>query len=147
MTVVNNSPTDASERTRICPACGSLNGPEAVFCFIGKPHFFDVHQLWFAVWMVVNAGILAMVRSFDPRPFGLPAIIPAMETIFITGFVLIRENLQSAHANSRVEMVFEANVRTKHEPEEMKAPRLAMAERKDSLERRDDPDSPGDDKK
>lgn len=110
---------------------------ERVVSFIGKPHFLAVHLFWFTVWIVVNTGVLVMVRRFDTYPFGLLAIILAMETIFITGFVLISENRQSAHANKRAELDYEVNVRTYRKIEEMEALLRAMAERLDSAERRD----------
>jgi len=139
---------DRSETpSRICPACGGENAPEAVFCgnpvchkalgdfryvreelkkdarwhetlaervvgWIGKPHFLGVHLLWFLVWMAINTGVLVMAPRFDTPPFALLGIILAMETIFITGFVLISQNRQAAHANKRAELDYEVNVLT-----------------------------------
>ena len=131
----------------ICPACGTENASDAVFCastschkalgefeyvhevlksetlwhealaakvssFIGNPSFFVVHAFWFAIWVAINTGVLALVRVFDAYPFGLLSIILAIEAIFITGFLLISQNRQGVHADKRAELDYEVNVRT-----------------------------------
>ncbi len=80
--------------------------------FIAKPHFLVVHSLWFVLWIAMNTGVLAIAQRFDEYPFGLLGIILAVEAIFITGFLLISNNRQSAHANKRAELDYEVNVRT-----------------------------------
>lgn len=107
---------------------------ERVVGFIGRPHYLGVHLLWFALWITVNTGVLMMVRSFDAYPFGLLGIILAMETIFITGFVLISQNRQSAHANKRAELDYEVNVRTYRKIHEMEALLRTLAQRQERLE-------------
>ena len=82
------------------------------------------------------------VRRFDAYPFGLLAFILSMETIFITGFVLISENRQSAHADKRAELDYEVNVRTYRKIQEMEALLRAMAERLDRYEQGDGADRP-----
>jgi uncharacterized membrane protein len=80
--------------------------------FIAKPHFLLAHSLWFAIWVAINTGIIAIAQRFDEYPFGLLGIILSIEAIFITGFLLISNNRQSAHANKRAELDYEVNVRT-----------------------------------
>lgn len=85
---------------------------ERVTGFIGKPQFLVVHGLWFALWVAINTGVIAMGHSFDDYPFGLLGIILSVEAIFITGFLLISSNRQSQYANKRAELDYEVNVRT-----------------------------------
>src|SRR6185503_12981184 len=85
---------------------------DRVTAFVGKPHFLVVHAVWFAIWIAVNTGIVAMYAHFDEYPFGLLGIILSVEAIFITGFLLISNNRQSAHADARGELDYEVNVRT-----------------------------------
>ena len=85
---------------------------ERVAGFIGKPQFLVVHGVWFALWVVINTGVVALVHSFDDYPFGLLGIILSVEAIFITGFLLISSNRQSTYANKRAELDYEVNVRT-----------------------------------
>lgn len=80
--------------------------------FIAKPHFLLAHSLWFTIWVALNTGIIAIAQRFDEYPFGLLDIILSIEAIFITGFLLISSNRQSAHANKRAELDYEVNVRT-----------------------------------
>lgn len=80
--------------------------------FIGKPQFFVVHGLWFLVWIAVNTGVIAVMRRFDEYPFDLLNFFLAMEAIFMTGFLLISSNRQSAHTEKRAELDYEVNVRT-----------------------------------
>jgi uncharacterized membrane protein len=80
--------------------------------FIAKPHFLIAHGLWFAIWVAMNTGVLAITWRFDEYPFGLLGIILAVEAIFITGFLLMSNTRQSAHANKRAELDYEVNVRT-----------------------------------
>ncbi|MSQ47880.1 MAG: DUF1003 domain-containing protein [Deltaproteobacteria bacterium] len=80
--------------------------------FIAKPHFLVAHSLWFVIWVAMNTGVLAIAQRFDEYPFGLLGIILAVEAIFITGFLLMSNNRQSAHANKRAELDYEVNVRT-----------------------------------
>ncbi len=84
---------------------------EKVTAFIGKPHFLAVHAVWFALWVAINTGAFAFIRRFDEYPFGLLGIILGAEAIFITGWVLISNNRQNAHADKRAELDYEVSVR------------------------------------
>lgn len=92
-----------------------------VSSFIGNPSFLVVHAAWFAIWVMVNTGILAFLQIFDAYPFSLLGIILSVEAIFITGFLLISQNRQSVHADKRAELDYEVNVRTYREIQEIKA--------------------------
>jgi uncharacterized membrane protein len=107
---------------------------ERVVTAIGRPHFLGIHAFWFTAWVLINTGIIAMVRRFDAYPFGLLAIILSMETIFITGFVLISENRQSAHANKCAELDYEVSVLTYRKLGEIDAVLHKLAARVDNLE-------------
>lgn len=87
---------------------------ERVTRFIAKPQFLLFHGIWFTAWVLINTGLLAMwvIRPFDGFPFSLLGIILSAEAIFITGFVLISQNLQNQEASIRAELDYEVNVRT-----------------------------------
>jgi uncharacterized membrane protein len=83
--------------------------------FISKPQFVAAHFVWFTFWIALNTGLFAAVRIFDEYPFfGLVTIL-AVETIFITIFVLISNHRQTAHADKRAELDYEVNVLTYRE--------------------------------
>ena len=87
--------------------------------FTGRPHFVTVHVAWFAVWMAVNSGMIAMVGFFDAYPFGLLGLILAIEAILVTGFLLISQNRQQAYADKRAELDYELNIRSYRKLQEL----------------------------
>jgi len=102
--------------------------------FIAKPHFLVAHSLWFVIWVTINTGIIAVAQRFDEYPFGLLGIILSVEAIFITGFLLISNNRQTAHANKRAELDYEVNVRTYRLINKADAVLRDMIERLEKLE-------------
>jgi len=106
---------------------------DSVTAFIGRPQFLGIHAFWFAVWIVVNSGVVA-VMSFDRYPFSLLGIVLTMETIFITGFVLISQNRESRHASKQAELDYEVNVLTYRKIHEIDARLDDIFNRLDRLE-------------
>lgn len=107
---------------------------ERVTGWIGQPYFLGVHVVWLALWVAVNTGVLAIAMRFDAPPFSLLGILLAMEAIFITIFVLISQNRQSAHADKRAELDYEVNVRTYRKIEDIDARLDYLLERLARLE-------------
>jgi uncharacterized membrane protein len=107
---------------------------DQVTALIAKPHFVAAHFLWFAVWVVLNLGLFAFVRTFDEYPFFLLVTILAIETIFITIFVLISNSRQSTHAEKRAELDYEVNVLTYREIIQIRAMLQQMRDRLNRLE-------------
>ncbi len=102
--------------------------------FIGKPHFLVAHAVWFVVWIVLNAGVIALVHRFDEYPYSLLGIILSIEAIFITGFLLISQNRQSAHADKRAELDYEVNVRTYRKIQEIDEALTVILDRLNQIE-------------
>lgn len=102
--------------------------------FIGKPHFLVVHLLWFLLWIVVNSGAVALVRTFDMYPFGLLGIILGAEAVLIAGFILITQNRQNAYDNKRAELDYEVSVRTYREILAVQETLLEVVRRLESVE-------------
>jgi uncharacterized membrane protein len=88
--------------------------------FISRPHFLVVHSLWFVGWLALNTGLIAFVGKFDDYPYNLLGLILSVESIFITGFLLISQNRQNVHADKRAELDYEVSVRTYREIDELK---------------------------
>jgi uncharacterized membrane protein len=104
--------------------------------FIGKPHSFIFHGIWFTLWALINAGIIAMssIRPFDRYPFSLLGIILSAEAIIITGFILVSQNLQNQEAAVQAELDYEVNVRTYREIAAVDAKLEAILQRLDRIE-------------
>ena len=107
---------------------------DRVAAFIGRPQFFLAHSVWFALWLGVNTGALALVSRFDAYPYNLLALALSVEAIFLTGFILISQGRQTAHAEKRGELDYEVNVKTYREISEVQALLRDLRERLDEKE-------------
>src|SRR5262245_26704850 len=78
----------------------------------GRPHVVTFHLAWFALWVLINSGLVAAFTVFDAYPYGLLGIVLTIEGILITLFLLVSSNRQTAHAEKRAALDYEVNVRT-----------------------------------
>lgn len=62
------------------------------------------HVVWFVTWTVLNLGLIADVRPFDPFPFPLLTITVSLEAIFLTLFVLASQNRLARQADKRAHL-------------------------------------------
>jgi uncharacterized membrane protein len=85
---------------------------DQVTSFAGSLTFVYLHSIWFAVWVLLNVGILGASLQFDKFPFGLLTMIVSLEAIFLSTFVMVSQNRQSARADIRSELDFETNLRS-----------------------------------
>jgi uncharacterized membrane protein len=60
-----------------------------------------LHAVWFAAWLVVNAGLVAAVPPFDPFPFPFLTMTVSLEAIFLALFVLASQNRLARQADMR----------------------------------------------
>jgi uncharacterized membrane protein len=88
------------------------NVADRITRFIGRPHFLAIQVAWVAGWVLLNTGMVALVRHFDGYPFGLLSLILSVEAILITGIILISQNRQNVYDNARAELDYEVNIRT-----------------------------------
>ncbi len=72
----------------------------------GSMAFVYLHVIWFTVWIVGNV----YWWRFDPFPFGLLTLVVSLEAIFLSTFVLLSQNRESARSDERAEIDFETNV-------------------------------------
>ena len=76
--------------------------------------FLVLHAIWFVVWVSWNVGWLGLA-PFDPFPFGLLTMIVSLEAIFLSIFVLMAQNRESAIAELREEITLQVNLRMEEE--------------------------------
>jgi uncharacterized membrane protein len=84
---------------------------DAITTFAGSMRFVYIHIVWFMVWISVNVGLAGIDHEFDKFPFGLLTMIVSLEAIFLSTFVMISQNRQSARADLRSQLDFENNIR------------------------------------
>lgn len=81
----------------------------------GDIRFVYFSVLFFATWIVLNANIIPGFPAFDPNPYGLLTMIVSLEAIFLSLFVLISQNRQTARDKVRNDIEYEVNLRAEVE--------------------------------
>jgi uncharacterized membrane protein len=76
--------------------------------------FLVLHVVAFTVWILWNTGRMAL-KPFDPFPFGLMTTIVSLEAIFLSIFVLMAQQRESAIAELREELGLQVNLRVEQE--------------------------------
>jgi uncharacterized membrane protein len=87
---------------------------DAITAFSGSMAFVYAHVVWFGIWILLNDGRLG-VPAFDPFPYGLLTMIVSLEAIFLSTFVLISQNRQSAEAERRADLDLHIGLLSEHE--------------------------------
>ena len=72
------------------------------------------HAIGFTFWLLWNTGHLGL-RAIDPFPFGLMTTIVSLEAIFLSIFVLMAQQRESAIAELREELGLQVNLRVEQE--------------------------------
>ena len=76
--------------------------------------FLVAHGAGFALWLLWNTGHLGL-RPIDPFPFGLMTTIVSLEAIFLSIFVLMSQQRESAIAELREELGLQVSLRVEQE--------------------------------
>jgi uncharacterized membrane protein len=76
--------------------------------------FLVAHVIWFTIWIVWNTGLVGL-HAFDPYPFGLMTTIVSLEAIFLSIFVLMAQQRESAIAELREELGLQVSLRVEQE--------------------------------
>ena len=81
--------------------------------FSGSITFLALNALWFFLWIVWNT--LPRVPHFDPYPFGFLTMVVSLEAIFLSIFVLVSQNRQTAKDRLRADAEYEVNLKAELE--------------------------------
>lgn len=77
--------------------------------------FLVIHALGFGLWITWNTGYVPGAQVFDPYPFGMLTMVVSLEAIFLSIFVLMTQNKESAIAELREELTLQVNLRMEEE--------------------------------
>jgi len=77
---------------------------DAIAKFIGSTAFLLLQILLVLTWSAVNLGLIPGLRSFDPFPFGILALVISSESVVLTIFVLISQNRMARQAEKRAHL-------------------------------------------
>lgn len=106
--------------------------------FVGSMGFLYFHVALIVTWVSINLGWLPGVTPFDPT-FVMLATVASVEAIFLTTFVLISQNRNSAMADRRARLDLQINLLAEHEITRLLSLVRAIA-REMGIEEGEDPD-------
>jgi uncharacterized membrane protein len=96
---------------------GSLKVADWIAEISGSIWFIFFHVVWFGWWIWTNVSPTGL--QFDPYPFGLLTMIVSLEAIFLSTFILISQNRQSAKSELRAELDYQTNLKTEKDVAEV----------------------------
>jgi len=85
---------------------------DKIGAFSGSPAFVVLHAVLFGGWMVWNIG---SPRKFDPFPFMLLSLFVSIEAIFLSTFVLMKQNRMSKREDLRAHLDLQINLLSERE--------------------------------
>lgn len=83
--------------------------------FCGSMSFVVIHFAIFTVWIMINLGAIPGIPEFDKFPFMLLSLAVSLEAIFLSTFVLMKQNRMSKRADSRSHLDLQINLLTEKE--------------------------------
>ena len=86
---------------------------DVIAAFSGSILFLVLNAAWFAFWIIWNT--VPGLRHFDPYPFGFLTMVVSLEAIFLSIFVLVSQNRQSAKDRLRADAEYEVNLKAELE--------------------------------
>lgn len=107
---------------------------EVIADFMGSVYFLVLQIGWMAVWILLNTGLLPIIRAFDPFPFPLLCLIVSLEGVMIANFVLIKQNRMGylsdrrEHVDLQINLLAEREVTRLLQLTEQIATRLGVSE-------------------
>jgi uncharacterized membrane protein len=101
---------------------------DAITRFAGSMMFVYLHLLIFALWIVINVGLLPLLPAFDPSLVIL-AMVASVEAIFISTFVLISQNRMSEADDKRADLNLQICLLAEHETTELLTLVAAIADK------------------
>ena len=88
----------------------TIAGAIAAFC--GSMTFVWVHVAWFGLWIIVNT---TTGWEFDPFPFTFLTLVVSLEAIFLSTFIMITQNRDTAIADRRAHLDLQINLLAEQE--------------------------------
>ena len=86
----------------------------AITRFVGSMRFVYLHIFICGIWIIANLHGLPGIPKFDPT-FVILAVAASIEAIFLSTFILIRQNQMSAAAEKRAELDLQISLLAEHE--------------------------------
>ena len=88
---------------------------EAIGSFVGTSWFVVAHVIVVAIWVLINAGLIPLVRPFDRYPYNFLSMVVSVEAVLLVAFVLAKQNRMSRMAEQRAHLDLQVNLLTERE--------------------------------
>jgi uncharacterized membrane protein len=81
----------------------------------GSTPFIILHVVWFALWTILNTGMISGVEPWDPFPFSFLTLVVSLEAIFLSLLVLMAQNRLTKDADKRAHLDLQINMLAEQE--------------------------------
>ncbi len=123
-TRVSRNPNDAEDQH----SSAGQRVADLIADFSGSIPFLLINLIAFVVWIVTNT-LGPKSFQFDPYPFQFLTMAVSLEAIFLSIFVLISQNRQSAKDRIKADLDYQVNVKTELEMSGMSIKMQAMEQK------------------
>lgn len=93
---------------------------EHITRFAGSMVFVYLHAITFALWILVNVGLITVFPRFDPTLVIL-AMVASVEAIFLSTFVMISQNRMAEADDKRADLNLQISLLAEHEATQLLA--------------------------
>ncbi len=83
--------------------------------FSGSLKFIALHLAFYGSWILINSSKTRLLPRFDPFPFLLLSVVVSLEAIFLSTFVLIKQNRMSKRSDQRAHLDLQINLLAERE--------------------------------
>src|SRR5258707_379469 len=66
-----------------CSSITHRRRSDTIARYAGTIGFIAAHAIWFAMWVILNAGIIPGIGRFDPFPYPFLTFVVSLEAIFL----------------------------------------------------------------
>jgi uncharacterized membrane protein len=88
---------------------------DGIAAFSGSMIFVVLHVVVYGLWIGINAKLVPFMPVFDPYPFMLLSMVVSLEAIFLSTFVLMKQNRMSKRADTRAHLDLQINLLSERE--------------------------------
>jgi uncharacterized membrane protein len=88
---------------------------DALGGFSGSLKFVILHVVVYGGWIAWNLGLIPVLKPFDPYPFMLLSVAVSLEAIFLSSFVLMKQNRMGRRADERAHLDLQINLLAERE--------------------------------
>jgi uncharacterized membrane protein len=120
----------ARRRSQKCKEAGTgwqVRIADAATKLTGNIAFVNFHLLWFGFWVIINAGLVPIIPSWDPT-FTILGTVASVEAIFLPTFILIRQNRMAEADRKHADLDLQVSLLAKHEITKIVALTSAIAD-------------------